>query len=225
MVKIPEKRTSEASLTTQGISPEMASSGGQMLETAGKGLEGLAQSWEKLRDKNETTRATLALTKKIDDIHINAMKDPDIWNAGAKAQTEIDKAVDETSQMVSGAEARELYMNKAGMIGERKFMVLNTSLMAKQAQQGKADDLALIDAKGQEWLNAAEGKDKIIIEGEISQVAKEAIATGHVHPDAMRTHMDAFWKQLHTGQIDHDIELSLNSEADADSPAGIGERG
>ena len=212
MVKIPSYDVSGSIAQPTAPSPELAAQSGKSIEKMGEGLSGLVEDWQKLRDRDEQAQAQIALTKKIDDIHIKATQDPDIWGAGAKAQKEIDQALQDTSSMVNSPEAKEAYMAKAGMIAERKWMVINTHLMAKQSQQGKADDLNLMDLKGEDWLNAVEGKDKVAIEKEINDVAKESIAYGHSNPVAMRTHLKTFWRELYNKQIDHDINLNLATD-------------
>ena len=215
-MKIPAYEVSGETIQPTAVDPNVAGQGGRAMEKMGEGIVSLAEDWKKLKDRDDQAKAQIALTQKIDQIHIKSAQDPDVWGASARAQQEIDAALQETAKMVSSPDAKEAYMQKAGLVAERKWMAINTQLMARQSQQGKADDLNLMDLKGQDWLNAVEGKDKVVIEKEINDIANDSITSRHSNPVAMRSHLRSFWRDLYNKQIDHDINLNLATDNPVD---------
>jgi hypothetical protein len=205
-MKIPAKENISGTLSTQGISPEMAGTQGKIMQAAGEGLASLTEKWQELRDKDETMRSTLELQKRLDEININAMQDPDIWNAGDKAKKEIDKALSETSMMISSGRAREQYLFSAGLDTQRATTAITTSLMKKQIDAGKANTLQVIDGlKKQSYLSGPQ--EQSVITDKINKTIDDAVNIGYFDREAGYKYKEAIFEEMRTGQVTNDLMI------------------
>ena len=109
----------QSSLSTESpagdIRPDMASAGGQMIAEVGKGMEGLADHFQALRDDYEQNDANIFLNKKMDEIYIRRMSQSDVMTAGDGAQDEYRQAAQEASKLISSNSARPDYFRQTDL--------------------------------------------------------------------------------------------------------------
>ena len=216
MTKVP---TYESQATISPRTMPDAGTSGEMLTKIGQGLEGIGEYFDKLKIQQETLSAKTELDKRIRDIDT----DTQIKARTAKTATELDdlsksandqisQAINETSGKIRDNEAKNTFLSHAETRAERANTIQNSFIMKQQINLGKDTAINRVDTIMQDYWHSADPGERANLEAEMKQTVADAVNTGYFDRTSGSRYLKTHLNKLHTGQIDHDIELMKTSD-------------
>lgn len=138
MPKIPvyDSQVSSPVPQPQQVNTDLFTSGGEQIRKVANEIDQINQQLTKVRDYKESTSASLDLQRKIKEIELEASNDPDPNNIVPYKQR-LQQTIDETSGMITSAEARAEFSARA------KTMALDSEFSILSMQQRKLAEQAL----------------------------------------------------------------------------------
>jgi hypothetical protein len=216
MAKVP---TYESRASLQPVSNVAATAGqGEMIQEAAKGLEGIAQYFEKIKTQQETLSANTELDKALRQINFDtqtkaksAKTTSEIDGFGNSAQDEITKAISETSGKISNLDARQAFMTHAEVRANRASTILSNFLMKQQLDLHKETLFQNVDGLTEEYIHSADPGERNNIKSEIKQNVMQAISNGGISRLAGYEYLNSHMNKMAEMQHEHDLELMKNS--------------
>ena len=186
---------------------------GEIVQTIGEGLAGLGEHFAKIRNAQEITSAKVALSKGTDQIHIDSLKDPDIWGQTDKLEQKYSDSVQKASARIHDPETKEKFLNEAELIVSRKQTGLQTALFNKQSQLYKGTYQDRLSQLEKEYYTALP-HDQGIIKQEMEREMKDAISVGGVNPEYAQHHLKTIQDNLGINLLKSDLG-SVHDNPDA----------
>ena len=218
MAKLNVMREPEGEMTTAtpsvGLDPKAQSAGGAMIESAGDAFSALGEKFDQMRDHSEITKAKAEGIKAMDDIHVKAMSDPDVWGAPEKVKDQLDNLKDTLASKITSPDARNKFTEEWDVEAARKYVDIHNQLRAKQIDAAQATTFEYVDSKSQEYVAATNNDARTLIKQQIVDQVSSAVKGGYMHAEKARAYLVSHLGKLATEQV----ETDLNHLRNADNP-------
>jgi hypothetical protein len=214
---VPTYGVDRAKLTTESpsamVDPSKTTGLGQEVASIGEGLAALGAHMEKIRDEQQITAGKNLLSKSLDKIYLEKIKDPDVWGQTDKIDEDYQKAIDSASQNITSSEARDKFQNEAQLIADRKRTSLTMALFNRQSQLYKGTFTDRLDNLQEEYLKSTNLSDQEVLKKEMVAETKNAISIGGVNPAYAQLHLRKVLNDLGLKLLDSDLGLTDNPKA------------
>lgn len=205
MPKVPTRDVPELTIKPQPIDPRSAAAvGGEIIDLA-KGIGALGNQLEKMQDESQTNKAEADLLNRFSSIHSQFANDKDLNTAPQRAQEELDKAVNESSNIVTSRRAREEFQGRAGIEKARKSSDLNNMFVSKGIKEAKHNMFNNVDSIIKQAWDSSNPAQINQAKQKMSEVVSKAVSTGYIHPEVAKNYLDDHIGKLIEGQVDHDV--------------------
>ena len=208
MPQIPTYQSKEQ-LTTQPpserVNAEAFGQAGQNLENLGSTLENITGDWKKLRDVRQTTAAETRAAKRLNEIKLQVEQDPDIDNAGKKAEEEISKVGEETTNMIADPLIKAQYKSTFSIHSGTMLLKINEALMRKQIDSAKATLFEATDTDREAYFGSMNLKEKDLIKQRMKDRIDTFANAGIIDREAAYKYWEATSKEMDVGQVRTDM--------------------
>lgn len=210
MPKIPRYET-DATLTKEApsvpVNAEAYGTFGKGLQEMGQTLGVIGQTFEKLRDIQQVSEAETEAAQRMEDLRIRTDNDPDIYGAGQRAEEELRKIREDTSNKISSVPAKMKYGAEYDLKSVAFMHKVNTDLKGKQVDLAQATMLKANDVDKEAYFNAASAAEQQMIKDRMKNRVDEMMSVGAIDQMAGYKYWTATEHDLNVGQVKNDIEL------------------
>lgn len=210
MAKVPVIESS-ANLRPTPMDPQEASSLGRDVVDVSKGIEGLADSLQKLDNRRQTLKAQTALAQANRANYQLAATDPDIDNLEQKINDKSDNDIQQAAELIQSPEARNEFIAKSSLDVERRNLPAYNMIIRRKSQDFKNE---LVNANQEDlktYQQVEDPAERQILKQQIIDRTTQAVSDGHVNARWAQLHVDTAIKQADINQVNNDI--ALNAEA------------
>lgn len=210
MVKVPVW-DSQSNLRPTPMDPGEASALGKDVVDVSKGIEGLADTLQKLDNRRQTLKAETSLAQAHRQNYQMAATDPDIDNLEEKINNKSDQDIESAAKLIQSPEARNEFTAKASLDVERRNLPAYNLITKRKSQDFKTSLVNANDEDLKTYQEIEDPRERQIMKQQIVDRTAQAVKDGHVNADWARLHVDTAIKHADINQVNNDIALNAES--------------
>jgi len=205
-IQIYESQVAQQPVDAGQVEPSLFTGGGAMMREQAQALEEINQQYKKIRDVNETTKASVELQTALTNLEARSVDDNDFSEQRqAIYQREAEDALNKSALKITDSQLRNQFLLKGQLTSQSTVSNVKATFRKKQIDDTLNSAFIAIESYYTKFIEEADSQQALIYQNDALEIVERLYANDIITAEKARTERDRItdkWtKDRHKQQV------------------------
>jgi hypothetical protein len=205
-IQIYESQVAQQPVDAGQVEPSLFTGGGEMMREQAQALEEINQQYKKIRDVNETTKASVELQTALTNLEARSVDDNDFSEQRqAIYQREAEDALNKSALKITDSQLRNQFLLKGQLTSRSTVSNVKATFRKKQIDDTLNSAFIAIESYYTKFIEEADSQQALIYQNDALEIVERLYANDIITAEKARTERDRIndkWtKDRHKQQV------------------------